>query len=108
VKKRRQLPPIDGVPGDHSSPRAAPTPPRLSTGPDAALHCTVRKGKCPKLVAWEVAPWKKKWMWIMPENGATSPSHLRRGAPSRYLAPVVRPKGGGARAEGAIFELDLT
>jgi len=42
----------------------------------------------------------------MPENGAASPSHLRRGAPTRYLAPVVRPKGGGA--EGAIFELDLT
>ena len=42
----------------------------------------------------------------MPELGATSPSKLRRGAPSRYLAPVGRPKGDVV--EGVISELDLT
>ena len=34
-------------------------------------------------------------MWIMPRNGATSPSQLRRGALPRCLAPVVGTKGGG-------------
>ena len=38
---------------------------------------------------------RKKYMRIMPRNGATSPSQLHRGAPPRCLAPVVGTKGGG-------------
>ena len=39
------------------------------------------------------APCRKKTMWIMPVNGATSPTGYAA-APPRGPAPVVRTKGG--------------
>ena len=90
----------------------APTPRRPIDPPNPMQHYSIlyqnrngdRNGRSWQLgSSRQLAPRRKKYMWIMPRLGATNPRLLRRGAPPRCLAPVAGTKGGGL-----VAILDLT